>query len=404
MKRVLFVDDDQNVLDGLKCRLRSYRTRWDMTFANGGQEALRHLDAAPFDVVVSDVQMPQMGGLAVLTHVRDRSPATARIVLSGATEPEVARRLATVAHQFLSKPCEPARLESVIERACRLQETLHDPALQALVTGIGQLPALPDLYLELTRMLAEPDVSMNEVAALIRKDVAITANVLHVVNSAFFGLPIAVQDVDAAVRYLGAEIVRSLVLMIEVFKMPGGSDPIEGWRPERIQRHSLAVARTAKRLVSDPKASQNAFVAGMLHDVGLLVLMSKIPERLRHAVAAAKARGLPFEAVEADASGITHAEIGAYLLGLWGLPLTIVESVAFHHRVSELPKDLDALGAVRMAVALVDEIDGDDGFGPHETRTQTAVACAEALGSVARLPAWRDIAAEETGVREPARA
>jgi YesN/AraC family two-component response regulator len=115
LRRVLFVDDDQYILDGLQNLLRKQRSRWDMCFALGGAAALELFAAAPFDVIVSDMRMPGMDGAELLAHVRERYPAARRIVLSGYAEPAAVQRALEVAHQFLSKPCRAPDLIDAID-------------------------------------------------------------------------------------------------------------------------------------------------------------------------------------------------------------------------------------------------------------------------------------------------
>lgn len=146
MKRVLFVDDEPNILEGLRTLLRRHRRQWEMTFAVGGPAALELLKTENFDVVVSDMRMPEVDGAALLAHVQRQQPRTVRIVLSGHTELEAALRAIPVAHQFLSKPCDAAELENVVERACALQSLVEDPKIRQAVGGIQQLPALPRVY------------------------------------------------------------------------------------------------------------------------------------------------------------------------------------------------------------------------------------------------------------------
>lgn len=104
-KRVLFVDDEQEVLEGLRNLLRRNRHEWDMVFALGGYEALAELSRGTVDVVVTDMRMPGMDGAQLLAQVKTVSPSTARLVLSGHAEKEAILRALPVAHQFLSKPC-----------------------------------------------------------------------------------------------------------------------------------------------------------------------------------------------------------------------------------------------------------------------------------------------------------
>ncbi len=352
MKRILFVDDEKNVLDGLRRSLRGRRKTWEMVFAEGGEAALRELEAGSFDAVVSDMRMPGIDGAEVLRIAKEKHPDMARIVLSGQCDQETALKTVPTAHQFLSKPCEAEELQSVIERTCALREMLGDDGVRSVVGSVDALPALPAVYEELERRLADPEVCSSEIADVIAEDVAISAKVLQVVNSSFFGIPQKISDVHGAVSYLGIKTVQSIVLTVEVFRPYEQARCAEDFSLEWLQKHSHLTARIARELVPGRKEKDEAAFAGMVHDIGKLVLATGETSRYEEALAVAAAEGVPVEQVERRVIGAGHAEIGAYLLGLWGLPTAVVEAVAFHH---ELPVEVEPSRLAR-ALRAADEL------------------------------------------------
>jgi DNA-binding NarL/FixJ family response regulator len=199
MKRVLFVDDDPLILSGLRRMLRDQRQEWEMCFACSGEDALRMLAEIPCDVVVSDMRMPQMDGAELLSRVRSMFPDTVRIVLSGQSDKEAILKCVGPAHQFLSKPCVPERLRETIQRACAVKGVLKSTELRTLVSQIDNLPSIPKVYERLISELRGPDVSIEDVANLIAADVGMTAKILQLVNSSFFGLPQRVTNLSHAV-------------------------------------------------------------------------------------------------------------------------------------------------------------------------------------------------------------
>ncbi len=112
MKRILFVDDEQNILDGERRMLHAARNRWQMEFATGGAAALLACKRCAFDVVVTDLRMPGMDGAELLQHMRDQFPGTARIILSGYSEAALAARAVPVAYRILGKPCNAKTLQT----------------------------------------------------------------------------------------------------------------------------------------------------------------------------------------------------------------------------------------------------------------------------------------------------
>jgi YesN/AraC family two-component response regulator len=185
-KRILFVDDDPNVLQGLRRMFRPLRHEWDMTFIESGQEALALLAHTPCDVVVSDMRMPEMNGVQLLMAVKERYPHIIRIVLSGYAGHELLLPSVKLAHQYLSKPCDAAILQTAINRTCTLYELLSKETLQRLVAGITLLPSLPTLYQEIMEAVHSPNSSLAQIGKIIEQDLGMTAKILQLVNSAFF--------------------------------------------------------------------------------------------------------------------------------------------------------------------------------------------------------------------------
>ena len=393
MIRILFVDDEPRVLDGLRRLLRTHRDRWDMVFALGGAAAMTELERGAFDVIVTDMRMPEMDGLALLTAVRERWPRTARIVLSGYMDMEVLLRSTSVAHQFLAKPCDPAELEAVVERTCRVAALLTEETLRSAVGEVGALATRPTVYAALERVVADPEAGLAEVSAIIEREVSLTAKVLQVVNSSFFGLPRRASSVAHAVGYLGVNVIRSLVLSHEIAETLGGRALPAGFSLDTHQTHALDVARLARKIAGGGAVADDAFLAGVLHDVGELLLATRRPEWLREAAAHAASHGVPLHEAEAALFGTSHAEVGAYLVGLWGLPFRIVEAVACHHTPARVgPRGaVDAVAAVHIADALVSE--GARGGVAEAPSPELDLTYARSLGVTERLDEWRAAAA-----------
>lgn len=353
MKKILFVDDEPNVLAGLRRMLHPLRDQSEMVFAGSGREALRLLAESTFDVLVTDTRMPEMTGRELLEEVRNRFPQTIRIVLSGSADSELTLRTATLAHQYLSKPCDAATFRATLERACSVRQMLQDPALKKLVSGIDKLPSLPDIYFKLNAVLGSGDASVKDVAAVIAQDMAITAKVLQLVNSALFGMRRKIGSAMEAVAYLGVDTVKSLTLSTIAFSK--FRDPALARLAEQLNAHSLQVGVLAREVArtSDLGAvsADDCFTAGLLHDIGKLILADNRPEEFRECLRIASAGGVTCAEAEAQIFGTTHAEVGAYLLWLWVLPDHVTEAVALHHKPG--PGASGAVLAVHAADALV---------------------------------------------------
>jgi putative nucleotidyltransferase with HDIG domain len=405
-RTVLFVDDDPNILEGLKTRLHRQRRKWDMRFAGSGKEALELLEKEAVDVIVSDMRMPEMDGATLLTRVRELRPRVIRIVLSGQAEMDTALRAIAVAHQFLNKPCEPGMIENVIERACKLQALISEEVLMKTVGRIDRLPSLPKTYSRLVSALANENVRVDDIAQILKQDMAICAKTLQMVNSAFFRLPRTISRLEEAVSYLGFSTIKQVVLSVEVFQgfKPAGNPRFS---LEAMQTHSLGVGSLAATLFDEPKKKEDAFVAGLLHDIGKLILATELPDYVDRAVLEMDRLGCPMHSAEESTWGVTHAEVGACLLGLWGLPYPMVEAVANHHAPRRVESTgFDLLASTHAADALIHEAEAareaQARGRPLEKRDQWLdLAWLTELGVAQKVEGWREAArrlvAGETG-------
>lgn len=393
---VMFVDDESQLLEGLKRMLRSQREDWVMTFVASGEAALAHLASHPCDVIVSDMRMPGMDGAALLREVKERYPHVVRLVLSG--HADVASSLAVVgtAHQFLAKPCDGAILKETIQRTCNLRSHLADPRFQTLVGETSTLPGLPTVYVALRTALENPDTRIADLAAIVEGDVALCAKTLQIVNSAFFGLPRRISRMEEAIGHIGTSLLKALVLSGALFHWSEETGSLAGIELKNLQAHSLLTARIAMQLLSDQSASEDAFMAGMLHDVGRLILATSDPAGHLDSVAASRDQQRAVSAIEADRYGFDHGQIGAYLLGLWGLPSAIVEAVAFHHEPARAGSGrFDVLGAVHVADCLAHSRTPDR--APH---AEWDLRYLDAMGVLDRLPAWGALASRLAATAE----
>jgi putative nucleotidyltransferase with HDIG domain len=332
--RILFVDDEAKILQGLQRMLRSLRVDWEMTFAVGAAEALRALDVDAFDVVVSDMRMPDMSGAQLLEEVKRRQPDAVRLILSGQSSDEYVLSSVGPAHQFLWKPCDAEVLVATIRRACALRALLGDPQLRQLLSQVGALPSAPEPYVRLVAELRAPNASVGRVADIVAEDVGMSAKILQFVNSAFFGIRRRVSEPQQAISLLGLSTVTALVLSVKVFGEFEHASTA-ALNVSALASHSLSVAAWARAIARTERASiqlqDDTFTAALLHDVGKLILATHFTDRYIAAIRLAARESLPVWAAERETVGSDHARVGAYLLGLWGFADTIVEALAYHH-------------------------------------------------------------------------
>jgi HD-like signal output (HDOD) protein len=325
MSRILFVDDERLILTSLEKKLRRRRPDWEADFASSGAEAEVLLGEHEYDVVVSDMRMPGMDGATLLAIVRQQQPECFRVVLSANMGRDTQLRALPFTHRFLTKPCMWDELEGVIQQAIELRARFGNPSLHRLVGEVRQLPSPPRFFAQVSRMMADPRVSMKQVARVVDRDPAIAARLLHVANSAFFGIRRQIRTSVEALNWLGVDLVRKLVLSSELNRKLKSVDPAF---LDSVQSHALLTARISSRMV-DPKQSSVAATVALLHRVGQLVLVASRKDELAEVEARVK-NGESRGDAERAVLGFTHADVGGHLLNLWGLPLDIVQGVTNH--------------------------------------------------------------------------
>jgi HD-like signal output (HDOD) protein/CheY-like chemotaxis protein len=335
--RVLFVDDEPLVLRSIDRALRTRKVTWEARFVESGTAALELLGAERFDVVIADLRIPDLDGVEILSFVQRAYPKIARVVLSGQVGTDDCLRAMRVAHQCMAKPCNVDTLRRVIHRLSNNQQLLGDSELATTAARLSCLPSPPRIHFEVCAAIAH-GAGLAEIARIIDGDVAITAKLIQVVNSAFFTQGTQVTTVQRALSVLGTDVVRGLLLGVEVFRAFEGS-PGGLARTEALREHSKSVAQLARALAPRELAG-DAYVAGMLHDIGDLVLatLDRAPAHL------------------AD-----HARAGGFLLGLWGIDDPVVAAITHHHDPGAIPDgDARLVDLLHVSEIVVGELEAAD--------------------------------------------
>ena len=399
VRRILFVDDDELILRSIDRVLKRHaqESSWELHFVTDGESALALLDENPFDVVLVDSDMPRMSGTALLRRLQELHPGVVRILLSGHSGLDMLRSALSLAHQFIAKPCDGQLLKSTLENACGLRSVLSQPELRVLVGSSNELPSAPRTYVAITNALSDPHSSTRTVAEIVEKDIAISARVLQLVSSGLYGLPRQVSSVGGAVAFLGVEVIKAIVLSIEVSKMFPISQAVQEFSIDALQRRSSAAAQLAKRIVGHESGGDVILIAGMLQDVGQLIFAARAPQRFSIALSSTRRGKAPLYETELELFGATHAELGGYLLGLWGLPTTIVQAVVNHLEPAVGARSFDAAAALYVANLL---IANPDVPALDEVPARTIAIdlnYLRTLGVAHQLDVWRKLAREVAG-------
>jgi HD-like signal output (HDOD) protein len=394
-KTILFVDDNPFILQLYTTAFEAEAKSWETTTAADAEQALECFKLRSFDVVVSDLRMPGMDGIELMTEISKRSPLSSRIIISGLDDQaEVVRGLNST-HQFLSKPIDIKALKNTLARISALDAYLKDEKLQKLLGQVRTLPTFPSVYVKVTQELGIAEPSLEKISEALLTDPSMTAKILQIVNSAAFGMGHRVSSLFEAVQLLGLGSVRSLVLSAHILAAFDTRD-LKGFSITRLWEHGMNTAVLAKLIMKLEKGDvaelEEAFIAGMLHDIGQLILADNLSHEFQRVLELAEKRQVPQAEAEMELLGTTHAAVGAYLLGLWGLPAGIVEALAFHHTPGKSDSsEPGPLVAVHAADFLEHEL--HPGREPGSL-PKLDMDYLERLGLTNRLDVWREAARE----------
>jgi putative nucleotidyltransferase with HDIG domain len=392
--RILFVDDEPLLRELLRLSVEQIPGDWDPRFAASGEEALRLLAQEHFDLVVSDMHMPGISGSELLNEVMEHYPATSRIILSGYADQSEVMHCVGATHQFLVKPCKVGHIKATLSRIRALRELLPNEAIQKVLGQRTALPTIPEVYFQLLKALQDPDGSTDRLTELLASDPGLTAKILQLVNSAFFGAAREISSMEEAVQLLGFSTIRSLALAQRLFSgtaLPASAE----WSAERLWHHSMRVGAWARKIArlhgADALLQEQAFTAGMLHDIGQLLLAEQLDRGYLEVVKSAQNR--PLVELEREQVGASHAEIGAYLLNLWGLPSPLVEAVALHHTPSLTPQQtFSPLTAIHVANGLEHAAQSPT---PQAALSRLDCRYLDQLALGSQIEAWREALSAE---------
>jgi len=384
--RILVVHDDPIALEKFRRFLLERQSTWHVRLERSTSSGLEAFRSWIPDAVVAAIRPPAVDGVELLMIVRDEHADTVRIAIGDPVLSDTSLRSLKIAHRVVPETIAALDFVETLRRSLLLRDLVSPVELRALLGEVGQLPGLPRIYAELTRRLEDPSVSVLELADLVAEDVALAAQVLRMSNSAYFGRERSVTRLSDAAARLGTRLLKSLVLTAELyggFPMPR----VFAGRHEELQRHAALVARIASSI--EPRAAwkDDAFTAGLLHDIGKLVLMARVPARYEAVEREVAESGRNLTDVETQRLGAHHGTVGACLLGMWGLPSVVLEAVNGHHGLAlDVPQRLNPTRAVALADRLAHDVSD-----PEEVREQRSVLPV-ALVTDPRWTWWREMA------------
>ncbi len=359
-EKVLFVFDPVNCNEQINNYYQLCLVDYVSLQADSIEKAKLIINSKQIDLVISSMDLPDGTGIDLHKYIAENHQDIIRFLYSENSDKDVVYKSAGYIHQFMNHETKPNQFMHIIDNAFGLKEVLANKDLHKRLSGITNLPSPPEIYNQLTNELQCQAPSIHNIANIIKKDVSITAKVLHMVNSAYFGLSAHVENPLHAVNLLGIDTIQSMVLtagVFNLFKDPG----IPGYSIESIYNNSLAVGTSSRHLANAfglmTKHTEDALMAGMLHDIGKLVMLSYFPNEFKQSVELSEREAIPLFEAEKQIVGVNDAEIGAHLLSLWGLPNSILEAIALHYTPQKAQAPItNVLTAVHLGYALNHDI------------------------------------------------
>lgn len=390
VKRILFVDDDKSVLDGLKRLLHKMEGEWEMNFFDGGRSALTAMGKSNYDIIVTDLRMAEMGGVELLEIVRKRHPDATRLMLSGCSEQPMYGKAVSCAHQFIAKPCDSDQLINQLSRSFTIRERIRSQKVANILPSLRSLPAMPQAYKRVLDMIENPRCTSRKIGEVISKDIGMSAKILQIVNSAFYGPSMKISDPVRASVYLGIKAIKALALTDGVFStLP--EEKVEQFCVSGLQEHCVRVGALARNICKSQKLSDQqqeiAMMAGILHDTGKVIMISEFDYELAEITRLSREEKKPCYQIERETIDLTHAELGGCLLNLWGLGNDIIEAATFHHEPEHCVSNGFAIStSVYLANAIDHQLCSSFGGGWSEDINMDIL---EKLELTEMLPEWK---------------
>lgn len=394
-KNILFVDDDENVINGIRRQLRPYREQWQLFFAQSGNQALQLMQHTPVDLIISDMLMPEMQGNELLRQVGKLYPGTIRVILSGYADEETIKCALEVAHQHLIKPCNAATLRETIAQIFKIQDCLKNPRIMEGIGDPNQLPSLPKIYHEINAAIANDNTTVNELAEIFARDMVLSAKLLQLVNSAYFGLHRIVSNLSDAINMVGIKKLGNLVLSVHLKTAFPVTDPLMERYMHYLWKDAARVAELAKLISISERQQQDrpdqAYLGGLLHNMGLLIFLSRGGDRIKTLLEQVKNTDTPVSELETQIFGFTRSEATAYLLSLWKIPPRIIESILLQNTPSDAAYNgVSALTAVHVAACLLKPAVMEECGRLFDIALDTQYL--QRIDKIDRLPEWQILA------------
>lgn len=338
MKKLLFVDDEQQVLDSLTYMMKG--SNYSVITAESAQEAFEILAREnDIDLVISDLQMPHMNGYEFLSIVKEKYPRIIRVMLSGHSEEKTIYQSLqeNIAKLCLLKPWEGNTLRKEVEHIFETEAFINEPDVIAAVNNAGVIHGIPAKTMRILNLIQE-DASFEKIGRAIAEDVALTANILRIANSAFFNAKTG--SIKMALSFIGTQSLSTFIRMTALLHSVEPNGAATKYRHiESLWQHAFLTSRLLQYLykhVYKEDLPVSAKAAGLLHNIGKAVMLKiysqkYLPFLYEHVAGQGQADFTSLLEKEQETFQSSHQQIGAYLLDGWDFPFPIIEATLYHH-------------------------------------------------------------------------
>lgn len=362
MKKILFVDDEPHILNAINRGLHSSINTWELFFASSGYEALELLKTISVDIIVSDFQMPNMDGLELLSYVEDIAPHTIRVMLTGQPDKIQYSNTINICHHFFCKPLQLAGFKRFLQRIIESDSFLDHPVLTKKLCSLTAFPIPPQSYHKLTTNLNNPDLTPKQLSYLASKDIALTMELFKLSSSANFTREQEFKNLEEAITSLGIENIRALIATQYILR-EGDQNTFKKFELDKLQNHSFEVMRIAEALAVLCQRTElipDVMLASLLHDAGHLILAYAFPDEYLSTVDMQTEKQVSISCAEQQILSANHAQVGAYLACLWGIPSHVIPAIRQHSLPQAVPLDNDPVShlvwhANRLAQGIFDQ-------------------------------------------------
>lgn len=389
--------DEQGGLAGWSREIEGSEFNWAFVRLDSKQSLIDQLEQNTFDAVILPCSMRAVVDIELMAKLARIQPQAVRVFL-GAEFWNAGHKAkaAEIAHRIYPNNVSIKQVGEELEYQVKLVKLLNRSSLQAYVSTVGCLPSPPSMYRQLTEAVNSDVADLTEISEIIEQDPSVVAQIMKQVNSAFFGFNRQISDLREAISLLGVRNLRSMALSSQLNKQFKQGDGWNQFSFEQMGQRSLLVARLAQALSKRAGASKavqdQAFLAGLLHDLGVMIMAAHDPAQYKKLITYAVKKQKPIYLVEKAACGFFHGEVAAALLALWNLPPQVVEAVMLHH-VPHLSSatEFSPLTAVHVADAMLPSVDV---AGECDLASSLSLRYLDQVGVMDEVPQWRIVANE----------